>query len=93
MVAGGGSADSVVSLARLWSGGLSLAVQTGKLFEDVGTGLLTSAVLVGLVWFRDVLLHRLAWAYRWTYSIVTRKRYVLMWIDDDRSHAQLLASA
>jgi type 1 glutamine amidotransferase len=70
---------------------LSLAVQTSKVFEDIGTGLLTSAVLVGLVWFRDVLLHRLAWAYRWTYSTVTRKRYVLMWIDDDRSHAQLLA--
>jgi hypothetical protein len=70
---------------------VTLALQTNKLFADVGTGLLTSGVLVALVWFRDYLVHRIAWAWRWCYSVATRKRYVLVWIDDDRSHAQLLS--
>lgn len=57
---------------------------------NVAVNVLAAGAVVALIWFRDFVLLRLSWAWRWIYSLVTRKRYVLVWIDDDRSHSRKL---
>jgi Trehalose utilisation len=69
---------------------LSAAFDTGLVAENIGYNVISTAVVVALVWFREGIFLRLGAAYRWIYSVMTGKRFVLVWIDDDRNYSHKL---
>lgn len=58
--------------------------------ENIGYNVISTIVVIALVWFRNGIFLRLGVAYRWIYSVVTGKQFVLVWIDDDRSYSRKL---
>jgi glycerophosphoryl diester phosphodiesterase len=58
--------------------------------ESIGADVASAALVVLLVGFRNVIFLRVGAAYRWLDSVFTRRRFVLVWIDDDRSYADRL---
>ena len=68
-----------------------LGADVPSVVEDVATNVAAAGAVVLIVWFRDAALRRLMHAGRWVYSVVRRRRYVLIWIDDEWSHARKLA--
>jgi hypothetical protein len=57
---------------------------------QVGLDVVGAGAVFALVWFRDFFVYRMAKLLRWLYSLVTSKRYVLLWIDDERSCTEKL---
>lgn len=55
--------------------------------EGIGYDVISGIAVVALLWFRDGIFLKLRLAFRWTYSFLTRTRFVLLWIDDDQGHA------
>lgn len=57
---------------------------------EIGTSLLATAIVVILVWCRDVLRYRIAWLGRAMRCVVTRSTYVLVWNDDSKAQSHKL---
>jgi hypothetical protein len=58
--------------------------------ENIGSEVAAGALVFVLLWFRDAIVLKLRAAYRWLYSVFTRSRFVLVWIDDERSYSHKL---
>ncbi len=57
--------------------------------ENVGYNVVSAPIVVALVWFRRAISLRAKAAWRWVYSVLSGRRFVLIWIDD-RGHAKKL---
>jgi hypothetical protein len=69
---------------------LLATVDINTIAENIGYNLISTTVVIALVWFRDGIFLWLGAAYRWIYSVVTGKQFVLVWIDDDISVSRKL---
>jgi hypothetical protein len=59
--------------------------------ENIGYDIVSALALIILVWFRNGIFLRLGMAFRWISSVLTKRRFVLIWIDDDQGRAGNLA--
>lgn len=76
----------VSELARQTPASLALFHALG----GVGSSLVATAIVVILVWCRDVLRYRIAWLGRALRCAATRSSYVLVWNDDSKAQSHKL---
>lgn len=61
-----------------------------SLAENTGSNVISAAVVFLVLWFRDAIFLKARAAYRWLYSLLTGRRFVLVWIDGEKSYADRL---
>lgn len=57
------------------------------LAANVGSNVAAALVVIILVWFRNIIIRKVATFGHWLASFTRQRRYVLVWIDDHRSQS------
>jgi hypothetical protein len=63
---------------------------TDAVFQTI-LNIAAALAIIALLWFRDFIVYRILLIGRWLRTALTKRRYILIWLDEEPAHAKKLA--